>query len=204
MSIDAKTLTFAGLQSQVGEWSRKNFPNNTPADPFYGLVEEVGEFSHSILKARQGIRGTTAEHEAKEKDAIGDIVIYLADWCERNGLSLSDGTASHYAATYDWDLGLDSGDRRFEDLDLGTDEWIGGTGLISADRCFRWLIANVGEMAIPEPNEFRAGAILIDLAAYCHHREWNLAEIVAETWGMVSQRDWTVNKGNGQTTGGVV
>jgi hypothetical protein len=104
-TIDAKTLTFAELQSAVGEWSRRNFPGSTPADPFYGLVEEVGEFSHSILKARQGIRGTKEEHVAAEKDAIGDITIYLADWCERNSLSLSEGTASHYAATYDWDLG---------------------------------------------------------------------------------------------------
>lgn len=78
-------LNFAGLQSQVGEWSRRNFPNNTPDNPFLGVVEEVGELAHSLLKLRQGIRGTTEEHIEAAKDAVGDTLVYMADFCERQG-----------------------------------------------------------------------------------------------------------------------
>lgn len=81
-------LDFSMLQSEVGEWSRKNFPNNTPDNPFLGLVEELGELAHALLKTKQGIRGTAAEHEAAAKDAIGDLLVYMADFCERKGWSM--------------------------------------------------------------------------------------------------------------------
>lgn len=83
-------LTFEGLQTQVGEWSRKNFPNNEPTDPFLGVVEELGELAHALLKAKQGIRGTVTVHEAAAKDAIGDLLIYMTDFCERKGWSMQE------------------------------------------------------------------------------------------------------------------
>jgi NTP pyrophosphatase (non-canonical NTP hydrolase) len=76
------------LQDEVGEWSCRNFPNNEPIDPLLGLVEEVGELAHAVLKARQGIRGTPQEHYDAMVDAVGDIVVYLADFCERNAIDL--------------------------------------------------------------------------------------------------------------------
>lgn len=83
-------LSFAKLQQEVGEWSRKNFPNNTPENPFLGLVEELGELAHALLKAKQGIRGTQEQHEAAAKDAVGDLLVYMADFCERKGWSMQD------------------------------------------------------------------------------------------------------------------
>ena len=71
------------LQAQVGEWARKNFPHGRNYHPLLGAVEEMGELAHAHLKAEQGIR-INEDHEAAIKDAIGDIVIYLADYCERN------------------------------------------------------------------------------------------------------------------------
>jgi NTP pyrophosphatase (non-canonical NTP hydrolase) len=184
MSIDAKTLTFAGLQSQVGDWSRRNFPNNSPADPFYGIVEEVGELSHAILKARQGIRGTKAEHEAAERDAIGDIVIYLADFAGRNELELEDGVNGE----------------SFAELDADAPELAEFSDHSDSDRCFRTLVQCMSALS-HRPSNLDAGDTLDALAAYCHHRGWSLAEIVTETWGTVSRRDWTANAANGQTEG---
>ena len=76
------------LQREVGEWSRKNFPNNLPHHPLLGLAEEVGELSHAHLKGEQGIRHSSKEIESMKADAVGDIIIYLVDYCERNGLLL--------------------------------------------------------------------------------------------------------------------
>lgn len=78
-----ETINFADLQKQVGEWSRRNFPNNTPDNPFKGMVEELGELAHALLKKEQGIRGTPEEHDVAAKDAVGDLLVYTADFCER-------------------------------------------------------------------------------------------------------------------------
>lgn len=85
-----ETIDFDQLQAEVGEWSRKNFPNNTPDNPFKGMVEELGELAHALLKKEQGIRGTAEEHDAAAKDAVGDLIIYTADFCERRGWKLQE------------------------------------------------------------------------------------------------------------------
>lgn len=77
------------LQREVGEWAEKNFGKQIPTRPFLGVVEEVGELSHALLKKDQGIRGTAEEHDAGICDAVGDIMIYLADFCYRSGISLA-------------------------------------------------------------------------------------------------------------------
>ena len=48
-------------------------------------MEEVGELAHAHLKKEQGIR-TNEDHEAKKIDAIGDVVFYLLDYCNKEGL----------------------------------------------------------------------------------------------------------------------
>lgn len=76
-------LTFQQLQAEVGTWAQRNFGDTPAYRPLLGAVEEVGELAHAHLKAEQGIRGTAEEHEAAGKDAVGDIIIYLADYCGR-------------------------------------------------------------------------------------------------------------------------
>jgi NTP pyrophosphatase (non-canonical NTP hydrolase) len=73
-------LTFGRLQSEVREWSVRNFGDKATHQPLLGAMEELGELCHAHLKQEQGIRGTAAEHEAAARDAIGDIVVYLADY----------------------------------------------------------------------------------------------------------------------------
>lgn len=65
------------LQIDVGEWSRRNFPNNQPHHPLLGIIEEIGE--HGDAK--------TSEDKA---DAVADATIFLCDYCARNGVKLKD------------------------------------------------------------------------------------------------------------------
>ena len=81
-------MDLAALQDQHAVWVNKNFPNQNPLDGFLGVVEEVGEMSHAILKRSQGIRGDEEMHDAAIEDAIGDIVIFLASYCNTNRISL--------------------------------------------------------------------------------------------------------------------
>ena len=79
------------FQSEVSEWANKNFGVHQPSIlPLLGLGEEVGELNHAHLKGAQGIRYTPQEIVSKKRDAIGDLFIYAADYCAREGLSLTD------------------------------------------------------------------------------------------------------------------
>jgi NTP pyrophosphatase (non-canonical NTP hydrolase) len=80
-------MDLAELQDRHRTWLQHNFPNQQPHDALLGLAEEVGELSHAHLKNQQGIREVDFRQLAE--DAIGDIVIYLASYCNTNGFDLS-------------------------------------------------------------------------------------------------------------------
>ena len=79
------------FQEEQRIWSTKNFGETYGSGyrSILGAVEELGELAHAHLKSEQGIR-TDEDHTLAKKDAVGDIVIYLADYCWREGLSLED------------------------------------------------------------------------------------------------------------------
>ena len=78
------------IQSEVKAWARHNFPDQTPELTLLGVAEETGELCHAILKQRQLIRGTYDQHEAKAKDSVGDLLIYLLHLCTLKGWSLNE------------------------------------------------------------------------------------------------------------------
>jgi NTP pyrophosphatase (non-canonical NTP hydrolase) len=75
------------LQEQVAIWVAKNFDHTEGWRPLLGVVEEVGELSHAHLKQVQGIR-TQEKHQEKKIDAVADIVIFLCDYCNMEGIDL--------------------------------------------------------------------------------------------------------------------
>lgn len=97
--MDLKTL-----QREVSEWAARNFPNNKPHMPLLGASEEIGELCHAHLKMEQGIRGTPEEHHAAKCDAVGDTIIYLADYCRLNGIDLDDAVENAWSVVVnrDW------------------------------------------------------------------------------------------------------
>ena len=79
------------FQVRLGVWLRHNFPNATPDHQLKGVMEELGELCHADLKADQGIRGYTKEKaEAEIKDAVGDIVIFLCNYCTTKRIDFSE------------------------------------------------------------------------------------------------------------------
>lgn len=73
------------LQEEQKVWSDKNFEPQPSYRMLLGAMEELGELSHAHLKAEQGIR-TGEDHIAAKKDALGDIVTYLAAYCNSEGI----------------------------------------------------------------------------------------------------------------------
>ena len=82
-------MNLSQLQAEVARWALHNFPNQTPIETLLGVGEEVGELYHAFLKRLQHIR-MDEDHDAGIDDAVADIVIFLAHFCDLEGISLDD------------------------------------------------------------------------------------------------------------------
>jgi NTP pyrophosphatase (non-canonical NTP hydrolase) len=80
-------MTLRELQEQQRVWVAHNFGERPSWHPLLGAVEELGELAHAHLKQTQGIR-LHENHEENAKDAIADVVIYLADYCSSRGFDM--------------------------------------------------------------------------------------------------------------------
>lgn len=89
-------MNFRELQEKHGQWAETNFPNAEKWEPLVGMQEELGELSHAFLKMHQGIR-VNEDHEGKMVDAVGDILIYMADFCNRNGIDMQEALETTWA-----------------------------------------------------------------------------------------------------------
>ena len=77
------------LQIEQSEWSRENKLKGDGSLMLLGVMEELGELSHAHLKSLQNIR-TNENHEANKIDAIGDIVTYLAAYCNSENIDFQE------------------------------------------------------------------------------------------------------------------
>lgn len=101
------------LRDEVGTWARSNFGPGTEGGyhALLGMVEEMGELSHHHLKQLQNIR-KNEDHEEGIKDAIGDILIYMADYASMRGYDLDkilDDTWNEIVKKRDWKLNSTDG-----------------------------------------------------------------------------------------------
>lgn len=92
------------VQQEQRAWVGRNFPGRQAYQPLLGAVEELGELAHHHLKASLGIRGSQEEHLLAERDAVGDIVLFLADYCSARGFSLQECVETTWATVRkrDW------------------------------------------------------------------------------------------------------
>lgn len=82
-------MDLAKFQREHKEWVDHNFPAQRSHQPLLGIVEEVGELAHAQLKGEQEIRHSNQEIWDAKVDAVGDIVIYLASYCNAAGIDLN-------------------------------------------------------------------------------------------------------------------
>jgi NTP pyrophosphatase (non-canonical NTP hydrolase) len=93
------TKSLQEIQVEIGIWSRVNFGDQTskvtgqslgPLAPLLGVVEELGELCHAVLKHHQGIRKFSDDmvYSRERDDAIADVLIYLCDFACREGVDL--------------------------------------------------------------------------------------------------------------------
>jgi hypothetical protein len=163
-------MRFQELTSAVGEWSKRNFGDKQ--NPFLGLIEELGELSHCLLKRQQGIRGyeSPSFFIREYMDALGDICIYAANYAYNEGIAAQwpnkvqvEETANRYIANACYYLF-----RLHMTPEFPSDLMISLNGFLSA---------------------------IAHLAAL---EQLDLVQIAEKTWEIVSVRDWKVNSQDGK------
>lgn len=84
-------LTFAEVQSRARAWQSKNFDihDKTATHNLLGVGEEVGELMHAHLKGEQGIRHTPEQIKAMKENAVGDIIIFLSNYCYAENIDIA-------------------------------------------------------------------------------------------------------------------
>ena len=92
------------IQAEQYAWAIHNFGLVPPWQPLLGVLEELGELAHAYLKKAQGIRGTSAEHDARQRDAVGDLAIFLFHFCALSGWDFTEIVAETWAVVRkrDW------------------------------------------------------------------------------------------------------
>lgn len=79
-------------QNLFVNYAKRNFGEHhgTGYRNLLGVMEEVGELAHAQLKGEQGIRHTPDEISAMKKDAVGDIIGFLSNYCDSQGITLDE------------------------------------------------------------------------------------------------------------------
>lgn len=87
---DRGVLDLDAFQQDVHRWANENFGEITPIEPLLGMVEELGELCHTVLKNSQDIRGMGDDALARlsMEDALGDLCVFMANFAAHAGIRL--------------------------------------------------------------------------------------------------------------------
>jgi hypothetical protein len=163
-------MRFEELTKAVGEWSHRNFGEKQ--NPYLGLVEELGELAHCLLKREQGIRGydNPSYFIGEYMDAIGDMCIYAANYAYNEKIVIP------------WPLVI---------------EPQGITWKYMANACF-WLSRFNIVPEVPTDLAHTLNCFLICIGELAAIEGLDIIEVAAKTWKVVSVRDWKANSQDGK------
>lgn len=75
------------FQMEVAAWAIRNFDPKPSAYVLLGVIEELGEICRAVLKREQHIRPEDTTQD-KIADEVGDVLIYLANFCSLEGINM--------------------------------------------------------------------------------------------------------------------
>jgi NTP pyrophosphatase (non-canonical NTP hydrolase) len=167
-------------QREVEVWARRNFPNAVLVEPVAGMLEELGELAHAVLKKEQGIR-QDEDHDAQIVDALGDIMIYLLHACCL------------------WDISfVKEGTRLRSDMMVLIEEFtqlVNDKGsLFVLIQAPYWLSIMASYVEVPgggEPFATAGWGLVKTLGIIAQRNNTTIEQCLNLTWPQVQKRDWT-------------
>jgi len=183
------------LQEELYRWQVYNFAEQDPGRMVLGVCEEAGELCHAQLKLEQGIRGSKEEKLEEMKDAIGDICMYAMNLCSFSKIPFTIPSPGGE---------LVPGVPVMSDEDIKKKH----TARQLVFDVFRYAASISGEIGgfarspayegvAPFPGSVRS--LSFSLYYLCRVNDWDLGEIILETWQHIGQRDWKQFPKNGKT-----
>lgn len=200
------------IQKEQAAWSVRNFGHQHQRYPLLGLIEECLEFDEAwkqkedvSLKQMSMMSGslpaTVVDSSldalfssslghlyADIDDAVGDIGIYMLDYCGKTGLQL------HYL----WQS------RRFLDGRTAA-RWF-DLAPLARKLAHHQLKGEQGIRGTPEEHareiERTCQALLAHLERICESRGKNFPDILEAVWAKISKRDWKKNPTNAHEVAG--
>jgi hypothetical protein len=162
--------SFEVMQQEVMQWSLYNFGDQGAYRPLLGIFEEMDECAEARDRADL----------PEVRDAVGDICIYMLNYCALRSWSFSDIYDGRCAAT---------------SMEVGNDLAIIGKlshHHLKGEQCIRGK-AEAHDFAA----KFILGHLLWKLELLCEDCHVLFHAVVQETWGKVRQRDWRKNSYDG-------
>lgn len=174
MSKDEQGDFFRKLSEQVGLWSLYNFDRQGSYRPAFGINEELSELDEGLSEL----------NSRKVVDAVGDIIIYMADYYSKRG----------------WDMG-EAWNRRANPVWFYDKTSLSGIAIR--------LVGALSHAHLKSEQNIRGGSEKNDLKmqSACQNVLWFLEQVceyigrdvlgvVANVWVTVSKRDWKKAKDN--------
>lgn len=177
-------MNLIAIQAEQIEWSERNFGKQHARYPLLGMIEELLEFEEAWQTRRALVQDDTDRTTAVDDvvDAIGDIAIYMLDYCGKVNWQLD----------HLWVLR-----RTLPDTD--PEKW---SYLVPLARrlAHHHLKGEQGIRGTPEQHMLAIGdtcrAILAHLELISKYLNKDFLEILDGVWSKVRKRDWTKNKAN--------
>ena len=168
--------TLSQIQKELEVWTNYNFGQQDSSSPIMGMIEELGELTHTTLKQIQGIR--KKDYLEAKKDAVADLVIYLLNYFNSKQVDISKvGNFLYYYKE----------SNEYEHI-------------INIQQCVSKIAffndTKSGKYNVPIGNSKR---LLSRLYSYCKLNKFDLLDIVNQTWEQVKLRDWRKYPLNGKT-----
>lgn len=183
-----KAMTILRIQQELSPWQEHNFGARPPWYPLAGMFEEVGELSEAYLQDVSPSNEVMFDKYLEDlRDAVGDITVYLLDFCNAMNIDLAVGWKDHEGVMIE-----------------------PSSGWVSLLR----ITKNVGKVSHAHlkmnqgirVTEDHAGnhkkycvMVLESLQEFCINTGLDFDKIVNETWDSVKFRDWKKFPKNGKT-----
>lgn len=160
-------MRFSQLQEEMLTWQQHNFPNRTAWEPLVGMVEEVGE----LVESESTDRGIV-----EILDAVGDVGIYMADYCNAKGYNMDTLWETAKEPTY----GITVNPLASASIHMGR---------VCHAHLKEHQNIRVHENH-PAANREALSRLMIDLDRVCVTYLTTFELVVEITWAKVSKRDW--------------
>jgi NTP pyrophosphatase (non-canonical NTP hydrolase) len=169
-------VSWSALQSDVGTWAKDNFGEQPAVNPFLGTAEEIGELTEYLLT--EDISAGSEE----ELDAVGDILVFFADFCDRHGFSYSEAAEMRSGITLHTDC------ESVEDFctEVAISRGNQAYSILKQDQGIRLERDGVG----PEADVGYLAHTLKAIEVFSNNRGYSLEEAIEEAWGEVKDREW--------------